>query len=188
MPRAGEILALWGETLENLRNRNWSVLAGRLDWVLKRVLIEAAFVEDPSLDWSSSAILHLDHVYASLDEEEGLYWPCLRDGTVERVVSEGAIEHLRTHPPRDTRAWARALLLRRAGLAVESVDWDSMTFVLGGGYWRRRRTLEMPDPLAMTRKSLAGIDISNLDLEEASGPAGVATGRSGTAGRSRATR
>ena len=35
MPRAGEILALWADTLDKLGAGDLDALTGRLDWVLK---------------------------------------------------------------------------------------------------------------------------------------------------------
>ena len=56
--------------------------------------------------------------------------------------------NLETEPPRDTRAWARAMLLRRAAPVVEEVDWDLVrlraTDHLGAGEsWR----IDLADPL-----------------------------------------
>lgn len=166
VPRAEEILALWGDTLEMLRTGAWTALAGRLDWVLKRFLIESALDEGRGLTWESPEVRLLDHLYASLDGDDGLFWNCHRQNAVVKVVTEEKIEHFRRHPPADTRAWTRAMLLRHAGHAVDEMDWDSMCFLLDGGYWYRRRTLDMSDPLGFTRATLNGIDLARLTLSE----------------------
>jgi Pup amidohydrolase len=166
VPRAEEILTLWGDTLEKLQARDWNSLLGRLDWVMKRFLIEAALDRRDGLTWDSPTVRHLDQLYGSLDEEEGLFWSCHRRDAVVRVVDEETIERFRREPPPDTRAWTRAMLLRHAGHAVEDMDWDSMRFLLDGGYWYRHRTLEMSDPLAFTEASARGADFSRLTIEE----------------------
>ncbi len=166
VPRAQEILALWGDTLEKLRARDWDRLAPRLDWVLKRVLLEQAIDRHRDLSWTSPAVKHLDHLYASLDRHEGLFWQCRDQGIVERVVDATAIERFKLNPPANTRAWTRAMLLRRAGHAIEEMDWDSMRFWLADSYWFRRRTLEMSNPLGFTAAALAGADIEEATIEE----------------------
>jgi len=100
---------------------------------------------------------HLDHLYASLDESEGLHWACRARGAVDRVVSDEAIELLRHAPPENTRAWTRAWLLRHAGSAVERIDWDELRFWVDDGGPFRQRTLRMANPLDFTRAS-AGLD------------------------------
>jgi len=71
------------------------------------------------------------------------------------VVSAEQVEHFTAHPPQDTRAWTRAMLLKRAAtdnVEVESVDWDRITFKLRGSHsWPTYRTLMMADPLGFTQ-------------------------------------
>lgn len=129
VPEAGEILALWQDTLSKLRAGAWDELAPRLDWVLKRSLLERTLGDHPELGWRSPAIKHLDHLYSSLDPAHGLYWACEREGTVERVAAEREIAALVEAPPPDTRARARAELLRSLPPeAVLEVDWDRVRY------------------------------------------------------------
>ena len=51
------------------------------------------------LDWSSPEVKSLDHLYSSLDAEEGLYWAVERLGSVERFVTDGDIERFVHTPP-----------------------------------------------------------------------------------------
>jgi proteasome accessory factor A len=171
VPRAGEILDLWEDTLGKLRAGDLPALASRLDWVLKRSLIERAMRRRPELDWRDPEIKHLDLAYSSLDPDEGLYWTCERGGLSEPVVSEAEITRLTCEPPPDTRAYARAMLLRRAGAdGVADVDWDSIKLRIPGGnrFWLpEHRTLDMPDPLAFTRAETAAIfDREEIDLDQ----------------------
>ena len=152
VPGAQEILAWWEDTLEKLQARDFGALARRLDWVLKLYVLERAMEQRPELDWEAPQIKHLDLVYSSLDAAEGLYWAYERSGSVERVVSEEQIERFTQEPPEDTRAWTRAMLLRRASGEVAEVDWDSIRFkIRGRNYWPTYRTLELADPLGFTR-------------------------------------
>jgi proteasome accessory factor A len=157
VPRASEILALWEDTLVKLGEGDHAALARRLDWALKLSILEQAMHDRPGLDWDNPQIKYLDHLYSSLDYREGLYWAYERGGFVERVIGDELPEYFLNNPPEDTRAWARAMLLRRADAeAIEDVDWDGIKFRLQG---RRpsfvMRTIEMANPLAFT-KEMAG--------------------------------
>ncbi|HEY7544349.1 MAG TPA: proteasome accessory factor PafA2 family protein, partial [Blastocatellia bacterium] len=128
-------------------------LASRLDWVLKFSLLDQVIHDRPELSWDSPEIKHLDHLYSSLDEEEGLYWAYERSGLVERIVADDRIEHFTASPPEDTRAWTRAMLLRSVERdAIDDVDWDEIRFRVESGRFRSKyRRFEMANPLAMTR-------------------------------------
>jgi proteasome accessory factor A len=138
-----------------LHARDFSALARRLDWVLKLKMLRRAMDRRPTLDWTSPEIKHLDQVYASLDQSDGLFWAYERDGSVDRVVSDEAIAYAVAEPPPDTRAWTRAHLLRLAGEAqIDRVDWDAvrvtLTSRLGSGVWRTLRTIDLPHPARAT--------------------------------------
>jgi hypothetical protein len=168
VPRAGDILGLWEDTLAKLRAGDMAGLAPRLDWVLKLRLLQRALRRRPGLGWRAPETKHLDHLYGSLDPAEGLYWACERSGAVERLVSESEIEHFVHEPPEDTRAWTRAMLLRLAGRdGVEDVDWDLIRFRRRGrGPWPVTRTLHLDDPLGFTRAEVEPVIAAASSLDE----------------------
>ena len=176
VPRAAEILGLWEETLQLLRAADWMGLAPKLDWVMKLMILQRTMRQRPALNWGSPEIRHLDQAYSSL-APNGLYWAYERSGFAQKLVDEERVRHYCSEPPSDTRAWARAMLLRTAQPEwVESVDWDSVSFrVRDGGYWPSRRTIDMPNPLGMTAADVAPLFEAGgrfsdlLDAIEASG-------------------
>ena len=95
VPEAGRILEIWGQTLGQLRNRDFEALAACLDWVLKRRTLERALAVRSDLTWRSPEIKRLDHLYSSLDPEEGLYWACERAGLVQRLADGERIKRCR---------------------------------------------------------------------------------------------
>jgi proteasome accessory factor A len=154
VPDAEAILALWGDTLQKLDARDFDALRPRLDWVLKKSILEEALGGDLSIAWDMPEIKHLDHMYSSV--EGGLYWAYEESGAVERQVTESRIQYFEGSPPVETRAWARAMLLRKAReqspSAVSFVDWDTMTLLTDDSAgWKRSRTVRMPHPLGHTR-------------------------------------
>jgi len=168
VPRADEILALWEDTLLRLRGGDLVSLAPRLDWVLKLHVIRQAMAERPELGWSDPRIKYLDHAYAHLDTTTGLYWAYEETGAVERVVSDETIARFVHEPPEDTRAWGRAMLLRRAASdEVLSVDWDRICFRRDGrGCWPILRTVHLDDPLGFTRAAIGDLVEGSSSLDE----------------------
>jgi len=158
VPRAGEILALWEDTLLKLEARDLDALAPRLDWVLKLWILERALRERRDLDWEAAEMKHLDQLYASLDVEEGLFWAYERSGSVEQVVDDETVARFVQEPPEDTRAWARAHLLRSAGPErVESVDWDAISFRGQCRHFSEASVVDLGNPLAFTREETGSL-------------------------------
>jgi Pup amidohydrolase len=155
VPRAGEILDLWEDTLVKLKAGDLQRLAPRLDWVMKLMAVERALDQRPELDWTSPEIKVLDHLYSSLDDD-GLYWAYEKSGFAERLVDEERIAQLTEWPPEDTRAWTRAMLLRCGGPgSIDSADWDSVGFKLWGkSYWPAYRRVDLANPLGFTRAAM----------------------------------
>jgi len=169
VPHADRIISRWADTLCRLKNRELSALAPHLDWVLKLCILEAAMDRHPELDWHSPEIKILDHLYSSLDPNEGLYWTYESLGAVERLVADELIERRTKEPPAATRAYTRAMLLRKAGSsAIDSVDWDSIRFRISsdGRWWYTYRTLLMPNPLALGRSRTARLFGKGAELRE----------------------
>ena len=113
---------------------------------------------------------HLDLAYSNLDPGTGLYWACERNGLVERVVAETEIKHFSHEPPADTRAWTRAMLLRRAGPGrVVDVDWDLVRVrsEASESTWAAsERTIDLPDPLGHTRADVEAHFEKALSLDD----------------------
>ena len=168
VPRAGEILALWADTLEKLRAGNLDALTGRLDWVLKLRALEQVLAQRADLSWTSQEMKHLDHVYASLERDDGLYWAYEEAGVTECVATPGAIDALVRQPPDDTRAWTRAMMLRLASPArIQHLDWDSLSFKgPSTAGWPHYRTLGLPNPLELTRTEVEPLFRPGRTLED----------------------
>jgi hypothetical protein len=87
---------------------------------------------------------------------------------VERLVSDEDIARFTREPPEGTRAWTRAMLLRRAGAAdVDAVDWDMIRIKVPSrtNPWPRYRTVELARPDRFTRAAAQPIFDQAEDLE-----------------------
>lgn len=148
VPNAVAILETWGRVLSQLAARDFGSLSRSLDWVLKRSLLERAR-SSLGVDWDSDEIRHLDQVYSSVDRSEGLFWACESSGQLETVVTLERIERAVHRPPRDTRAWTRAEVLRRVPTEeITEVDWNSVTVEDPSSPWGQEWRIDLSDPLA----------------------------------------
>ncbi|MEJ2721692.1 MAG: proteasome accessory factor PafA2 family protein [bacterium] len=156
VPRAREIVELWSDTLEKLHGRDFPVLSRRLDWVLKKSLLEEVLDENRHLDWKHPAIKQLDHMYSSLDLDEGLFWSFEANDCVDHVVGEADLEKFVTSAPENTRAWTRSALLRETPEGrVSEVDWDHIEVVDGDEPMSFvHRIIDLANPLDAVRTDL----------------------------------
>jgi len=168
VPEADRILELWSDTLEKLAQARFEQLTGRLDWVLKRAILEQA-IHQHHLAWTSPALKQLDHLYSDLDPNTGLYWAYERAGVVERWIPERHISRREFEPPETTRAWTRGALL---GLAqpdqIDTIDWDHIRFRFSQRTgWPRTVTVPLSNPLKFTRRETEYAFPPDGDLETA---------------------
>lgn len=168
VPEWRNILERWEEILRLLAAGNLEEQARHLDWALKKLVIERTMANHPELNWQSPEIKHLDQIYGSLDPSEGLFFAFERNGFTHSIADEARIAHLVDHPPEDTRAWTRAMTLRRAEPSVvDLVDWDRIRFRHQD--WRRLRDyrfLAMEDPTALTRRDTEAMLRGTENLDE----------------------
>jgi proteasome accessory factor A len=124
-----DVLDKWGYVLDALE-RDPLELSGKIDWIIKKVMIEN-FMERKGSDWESPRVQMLDLQYHDLRRDKGLYYLLERQGQVDRVVTDAEITRAITEPPEDTRAYFRGQCLKRYGGEVFGVNWDSISFGIG---------------------------------------------------------
>jgi len=156
-----EVLEEWESTLAALE-RDPLELADRIDWVIKKVMIER-FMERKGLDWESAQVQMMDLQYHDLRPEKGLYNLLERQGQVRRVVKDAEIMRAITEPPEDTRAYFRGHCLKRYGDQVFGVNWDSISFGIGDEPIKR---VLMAEPLKGSKVHVAGLLERSKDAAE----------------------
>jgi proteasome accessory factor A len=104
------VLAEWERVLADLRGDH-AKLVGRVDWASKLWLLES-FRESERLEWHDPWLRSLDLEYHNLHPEKGLYLGLLQEGRVPRVTTDSAVALAEQHPPRNTRAFGRAEVVR----------------------------------------------------------------------------
>ena len=172
VPRAAEIVALWGQTLAELCAWDLDALVGKLDHILKRCILEDA-ISQRGLDWDSDDIRYLDQIYGSLRPSQGLYWLYGKD-VVQTLVPDSLVERFVHEPPADTRAYLRGHIVRLVDDAsLTSMDWDHVRLRFtepdDGTGWpsSTNYVLPMANPLALTEAQCGEVLASSQSVPRA---------------------
>src|SRR5256712_4438429 len=97
------LLDEWRLALDALREGEPELLARKVDWVTKRLMIER-YMQKHNLQLGSPKIALLDLSYHDVNRSRGLYYLLERTGKVERVVTEDEVGLAMREPPQTTRA------------------------------------------------------------------------------------
>jgi Pup amidohydrolase len=135
-----DILERWESVLDGLETDPMSLFR-QLDWVAKLQLMEAYRSRD-GLKWDDPKLKMIDLQYHDVRRDRGLYYKLLDSGKLDRIVTEGDIEHAIDHPPEDTRAYFRGECLRRFSSRITAASWDALIFDTGDESLRKVPTLE----------------------------------------------
>lgn len=150
------VMREWERTLDDLESDPMQ-LADRLDWVAKKWLLDS-FREAENLGWDDPWLQSLDLEYHNIDPNRGLYYDLVKQGSMQRVLTDEQVAVACITPPQDTRAKARAALVRT--LAENKVryivDWDSV-------YLENENHLSFRDPFSTYEEESAAFinDIQN---------------------------
>jgi proteasome accessory factor A len=123
-PSAKQLLEEWREALDALAADRPESLAGKVDWVTKRTLIER-YRERHDLPLASPRVTMLDLAYHDVNRDRGLYYLLERAGKVERATTDEDISLAMREPPQTTRAKLRGDFIRQAKAKRRdyTVDW-----------------------------------------------------------------
>ena len=115
-------------------------LRDRLDWVAKKWLLDS-FRESENLSWDDPWLQSLDLEYHNIDPNRGLYFDLEQQGSIQRVLTDEQVEKACGSPPQNTRAKARAALVKTLSenWVRYIVDWDSV-------YLENEHHLRIRDP------------------------------------------
>ncbi|MCZ6679755.1 MAG: proteasome accessory factor PafA2 family protein [Candidatus Poribacteria bacterium] len=119
-----EIMRKWEDVLNRLEEDPMQ-LDREIDWVIKKKLIDTE-VQNRGLAWDSKEVVGLDLQYHNIQPEVGLYHKLLKDGRVERIVTDEQINHAMHQPPENTRATFRGKYVKLANerKVLCGVNWN----------------------------------------------------------------
>lgn len=116
-----DILYRWGQTLDCLEI-NPDLLIGKIDWITKRTILDSKMrkkglkLHDPEIRMRAAAYHKIGR--------DAIFDVLRKKGTIEELTTKEEIEDAIRNPPRDTRAYLRANLLRTGIFEPSIADWD----------------------------------------------------------------
>jgi proteasome accessory factor A len=137
------VLDRWEHVLQGLETEPES-LAGQLDWVAKRRIVEG-YRDRHGLDWGDPRLAVLDFQYHDIRPAKSLFARL----DMEQIVDPAAVEQAVTEPPKTTRAYFRGRCLSMFVSSVVAANWDSVVFDVGEDALRR---VPMMEPLRGTAR------------------------------------
>jgi Pup amidohydrolase len=143
-----DVLGRWEDVLTRLESDPMS-LAGQLDWIAKRELLEGYRRRD-GLGWDAARLHLVDLQYADVRPDKGLYNRLAARGRVARLFTEEEVAGAVSGPPQDTRAYFRGRCLEQYADHVAAASWDSVIFDLPGRDSLQR--VPTMDPLRGTKE------------------------------------
>ena len=141
-PTTKRVMERWQEVLDRL-DTDPIQLDRALDWVIKKKLIDAE-ISGRDLAWDSEEVAVLDRRYHNIQPEVGLYYKLLKEGGVERIITDDDINHAIHHPPNTTRAKFRGKFVKLANerKVLCGVNWSYIQL-----YEPYQKLFLMHDPL-----------------------------------------
>jgi proteasome accessory factor A len=128
-------------------------LSRELDWVIKRELI-GSYIEKKGCRWDDPRVSMMDLQYHDLRKGKGLYNTLARGGYVERIVTDAEIQKAHEIPPEDTRAYFRAMCLKKFPKEVYAASWSSVQFDVGNTTIKR---IPLMEPLKGTKELISDL-------------------------------
>jgi proteasome accessory factor A len=124
-------LTEWERVLDGLADDPMT-LSGRVDWVTKLERLRA-FAEDSPQGWSDPDLRKVDQAYHHIDPRVSLYTTLKEREDIVLQVAERHIKQAMLAPPKGTRAFGRAIVVRALAehRAADRVDWRRLHRDLG---------------------------------------------------------
>ena len=144
-PQVSDLLERWQAVLDRL-SEDPMLCARELDWVIKKELIHS-YMARKGIGFDDQRISMLDLQYHDIRQDRGLYYTLIRQGHVDRLVTDEIIEQAVTTPPQTTRAKIRSDFIRFANERNKSYDVGWSYLKLNDRY---QRTILCKDPFKPT--------------------------------------
>ncbi len=124
-------LTEWERVLDGLAGDPMT-LSGRVDWVTKLERLQA-FADDSPQGWSDPDLRKVDQAYHHIDPRVSLYTTLKEREDIVLQVAEGHIKQAMLDPPKGTRAFGRATIVRALAEhgAADKIPWRRLRQGLG---------------------------------------------------------
>ena len=166
-PVTKEVLIKWEDVLQRLEEDPMQ-LHREIDWVIKKKLI-LSYQQKKKCEWTDPRIAMMDLQYHDIRSEKGLYYTLEKKGYVDRMTTDEEIVRAEQTPPRDTRAYFRAMCLKKFAKEIHAVSWSSVLFDVGNTTIKRIPLMEpVKGTEALTRELFEGASTAEEFLSQLS--------------------
>lgn len=119
---------MWRELLEALRRADWSHLETRVDWVRKRLALDA-LLEGRGVSLNSSEARYLDFIYHAVDERNAAFEKLHKIHPAVSLTKPAEVKAALSVPPAG-RATARGKFVSKvlAGGKAATIDWERWAY------------------------------------------------------------
>lgn len=120
----GQVLELWGRTLDAIEAEDLDRIDTEIDWVMKYKLIER-YRAKHNMTMSNPRVAQIDLAYHDIHRRRGLFYLLEKKGQTARICNDLKIFEGKSVPPQTTRARLRGDFIRRAQEQRRdfTVDW-----------------------------------------------------------------
>ncbi|MGD0897922.1 MAG: proteasome accessory factor PafA2 family protein [Thermoguttaceae bacterium] len=168
-PEARELLPTIIELTHQLEAGALLRCARHLDWCVKALFLLNLCVErGAAFGDATTRLASFD--YTNTNPERGWFWKLWEAGEIDPLVSRDEVDRALAAPPPESRAWGRAMLLRRHYDRIAAVNWDHVDLSRDGtgSRWSPRLKIGLPDLQSLNQEELEPIldqagDIDDLE-------------------------
>jgi proteasome accessory factor A len=168
-PEARELLPTIIELTHQLEAGALLRCARHLDWCVKALFLLNLCVErGATFGDATTRLASFD--YSNTNPERGWFWKLWKAGEIDPLVSREEVDRSLVTPPPESRAWGRAMLIRRFHDRIAAVAWDHVDLSRDatGSRWSPRLKIGLPELESLNQAELEPIlsqvrDIGDLE-------------------------
>jgi Pup amidohydrolase len=164
-PEARELLPVIIELTRQLEAGELLRCARHLDWCVKTLFLGNLCVEHgATLGDATTRLASFD--YTNTNPERGWFWKLWEAGEIDPMVSREEVNRSLVTPPPESRAWGRAMLIRRFYDRIAAVGWDHVDLSrnAAGSRWSPRLRISLPELQSLNQAELEPILSQTRDI------------------------
>ncbi len=166
VPEAGELLPLVIELTHQLEAGALARCARHLDWAIVLLFVLNSCTGN-DVSWGDPATRLACFDYSNTDPERGWFWKLWEAGEIDPLVTPEEVDRAIVEPPAESRAWARAAMVRRFGDQITAIDWDHVELRRENATsrWANRVRIELPELESLNRAEFEPIVSQARDVD-----------------------
>ena len=166
-PEAGELLPIIIELTHQLEAGALLNCARHLDWCVKVLFLGNLCAQhDAVFGDATTRLASFD--YTNTNPQRGWFWKLWEAGEIDPLVRREDVDQALVAPPPESRAWGRAMVIRRFYDRIAAVGWDHVELSrnAAGSRWSPRLKIALPHLQSLNRAELEPILSQAGDVDD----------------------